>query len=243
VPAGADPTAGMWFDAATNTGITLTFLDGDNAEAVRITGLDTVAKTINGCFWSNHVANTPIVARGSFANGIVPPSPPSALPNGFGRQSSEAVRRHQRRREDDVHRVRLRQRRHRRPDAELQPLSQRDVVDTLATAKPVINNSMILLSNVHPNPPDASGVARPCFQYQWTTLTVQGAPFTFVLDVAVTLTVWTQSLDPITKQYQTETKALLNVSPRNVFSPGSWPGWATPITSSRRQARSARCWP
>jgi len=89
--------------------------------------------------------------------------------------------------------------------------------DTAPAAKPVINNSMILLSNVHPNPPDAGGVARPCFQYQWTTLKVQNAPFTFVLDVAVTLTVWTQSLDPITKQYQTETKALLNVSPRNVF--------------------------
>jgi hypothetical protein len=31
------------------------------------------------------------------------------------------------------------------------------------------------------------------------------------------LTVWTQSADPITRQFQTETKALLNVSPRNVF--------------------------
>jgi hypothetical protein len=41
---------------------------------------------------------------------------------------------------------------------------------------------------------------------------------TFVLDVAVTLTAWTQSIDPTTHQYQTETKALLNVSPRNVFS-------------------------
>src|SRR5439155_27269256 len=29
--AGADPTEGMWFDLATNTGITLTWLDGDNA--------------------------------------------------------------------------------------------------------------------------------------------------------------------------------------------------------------------
>jgi hypothetical protein len=38
-----------------------------------------------------------------------------------------------------------------------------------------------------------------------------------VLDVAVTLTVQTQSIDPITKKFQTETKALLNVSPRNVF--------------------------
>ena len=48
-------------------------------------------------------------------------------------------------------------------------------------------------------------------------MTVQGTPFTFVLDVAVTLTVQTQQIDPVTKQFQTETKALLNVSPRNVF--------------------------
>ena len=47
---------------------------------------------------------------------------------------------------------------------------------------------------------------------------VQGTTFTFVLDVAVTLTVETQQIDPVTKQKQTETKALLNVSPRNVFN-------------------------
>jgi hypothetical protein len=30
--------------------------------------------------------------------------------------------------------------------------------------------------------------------------------------------VQTQVIDPVTKQFQTETKALLNVSPRNVFN-------------------------
>jgi hypothetical protein len=39
-----------------------------------------------------------------------------------------------------------------------------------------------------------------------------------VLDVAITLTVQTQVKDPITKDFQLETKALLNVSPRNVFN-------------------------
>ena len=39
----------------------------------------------------------------------------------------------------------------------------------------------------------------------------------YVLDVAITLTVRTQIKDPTTGQYQRETKALLNVSPRNVF--------------------------
>jgi hypothetical protein len=88
--------------------------------------------------------------------------------------------------------------------------------DTPAAAKPPLTNSMILLSNVHPNPVDAGGGVRPCFQYQTVPVTVAGTPYSLVLDVAVTLTVRTQSIDPITKQFQTETKALLNVSPRNV---------------------------
>jgi hypothetical protein len=37
-----------------------------------------------------------------------------------------------------------------------------------------------------------------------------------VTGVAITLSVRTQLADPITKLFQTETKALLNVSPRNV---------------------------
>src|SRR5882724_3070905 len=74
--AGGDPVEGMWFDAATNTGISLTWLDGNNAETVRVEALNTAAKTITGCFWNNHVVDAPVIARGSFANGIVPPSPP-----------------------------------------------------------------------------------------------------------------------------------------------------------------------
>ena len=53
----------------------------------------------------------------------------------------------------------------------------------------------------------------PCFNYQIKCSTAG----CFVVDVAVTLTVQTQQIDPFTKTYQQETKALLNVSPRNVF--------------------------
>ena len=59
-----------------------------------------------------------------------------------------------------------------------------------------------------PNP-DAS----PCFIYQQAAVLGQY----YVTDVAITLTVQTQLIDPVTKAYQLETKALLNVSPRNVF--------------------------
>jgi prepilin-type N-terminal cleavage/methylation domain-containing protein len=87
-----------------------------------------------------------------------------------------------------------------------------------AGTKPAATASQILLSNIRANP-DGS----PCFTYQTATVSVQQANGNppvlthFVTDVAITLTVQTQLIDPVTKQFQTETKALLNVSPRNVF--------------------------
>ncbi len=74
-----------------------------------------------------------------------------------------------------------------------------------------------LLPNLQPNPPNNA----PCFVYQEEPSGCVATSATnpcFVTDVAVTLTVQTQLLDPVTKSYQTETKALLNVSPRNVFN-------------------------
>jgi type II secretory pathway pseudopilin PulG len=73
--------------------------------------------------------------------------------------------------------------------------------------------SATLLANVLPNPPDINGNKVPCFRYQVLPF---GTGWV-VTDVAVTLTVQTQNIDPVTRQPQTETKALLNVSPRNVF--------------------------
>ena len=88
-------------------------------------------------------------------------------------------------------------------------------------AKLPVTNSNILLSNIYENP----GIPpTPCFKYQTSTITITvngtPTPFTFVLDVAITLTVETEQIDPVTKRKQKETKALLNVSPRNVFN--SW---------------------
>ena len=42
--------------------------------------------------------------------------------------------------------------------------------------------------------------------------------------MAITLTVQTEQVDQVTKAYQTETKALLNVSPRNVFNTWEYAG-------------------
>ncbi|PYT97590.1 MAG: hypothetical protein DMG38_19235 [Acidobacteria bacterium] len=96
----------------------------------------------------------------------------------------------------------------------------RNQVPWTSLALPPIDPSMIVLTSVLPNPPDANGNPVPCFTYQLQTQdTVNAAAkdYAFVTDVAVTLTVQTSNEDPQTHQFQTETKALLNVSPRNVY--------------------------
>jgi prepilin-type N-terminal cleavage/methylation domain-containing protein len=80
---------------------------------------------------------------------------------------------------------------------------------TTAT-KPAPSASQILLANITANPNNTK-----CFTYQ-TTAAVNGN--IYVADVAITLTVQTQIVDPVTKELQKETKALLNVTPRNVFN-------------------------
>jgi prepilin-type N-terminal cleavage/methylation domain-containing protein len=82
----------------------------------------------------------------------------------------------------------------------------------IGTLKPPVNAAMYLLNNVLPNP-GGNG----CFTYQVQNASVNGVATPFVTDVAVTLTVQTQLRDPQTNQFQTETKALLNITPRNVF--------------------------
>jgi prepilin-type N-terminal cleavage/methylation domain-containing protein len=187
----------------------LTTLDGDAAETVAITSI-TSATTITACFTQSHLAaTTTLRALGGFSSGILAPS----LANGSTANKLKLY--------GDVN-----------GDGTMVYIEYycdngdlgtdgtfnlyRNVVQpfvpfgTPAAVKPPVDSSMVLLGNIHPNPPDAGGVARACFVYQEP---VPG----MVLDVAVTLTVWSQSRDPITKQFQTETKALLNVSPRNVF--------------------------
>jgi hypothetical protein len=78
-----------------------------------------------------------------------------------------------------------------------------------AAAKPGVTPDLTLLNHIKANPDNA-----PCFTYQ----TKNANGLTFVTDVAITLTVETPDPDPITGLVQEQTKALLNVSPRNVFN-------------------------
>ena len=76
----------------------------------------------------------------------------------------------------------------------------------------------ILVENVKANPDgvDADAAPDPCFTYQTEIV----GDIVFVIGVAITLTVESEDKDPVTGEYHQESKALLNVSPRNVFN--SW---------------------
>ncbi len=179
----------------------LTTLDGDNQEVVKIASVDVAGSTITACFTKAHASGAVLGTLGAFATGIIPPT---GIVNG----SSGTVLKLYGDIMGDGNMVYIEY----TCDTTSHNL-YRNVMAYNAGSKPALTNSQILLSNIIDNPGGA-----PCFTYQTTTLLAQGTPFTFVLDVAVTLTVQTQQLDPVTKNYQTETKALLNVSPRNVFS-------------------------
>lgn len=85
----------------------------------------------------------------------------------------------------------------------------RNQMDFDAGAKTAPGVEDILVENVQPNPG-----GDPCFTYQTEII----ADVVFVVGVAITLTVESQDEDPITGEFQQESKALLNVSPRNVFN-------------------------
>lgn len=84
----------------------------------------------------------------------------------------------------------------------------RNMMPLASASKPAVSVGQVLLSNILPNP---NGTA--CFTYDQKVVTGT----TYVVNVAISLTTQTQIKDPTTRLFQTETKALLNVAPRNVF--------------------------
>ena len=165
-------------------------------ETVVVSAVNTAGSQITATFTLPHALGVPVRAEGAFSSGIVPTS----MANGstgtllklYGDINSDGNMVYIEYTCDTVnHRL------------------YRNVMAWDAAAKPALTNGMILLDNIMPNP-----AAAPCFSFQ--TATVLGVDF--VTDVAITLTVQTQQVDPITHQHQFETKTLLNVSPRNVFN-------------------------
>lgn len=172
----------------------LVFDTGDNQETVTVSSL--TGSVITGTFTMPHNSGVTVQALGGFSSGVVPPS----VANGSGPTVLKIF--------GDIN-----------GDGNMVYVEYtcdttagnlyRNSMAWNAASKPAITADQVLLSNIVANP---SGT--PCFSYQ--TETVNGT--VYVTDVAITLTVQTQQVDPITKQFQKETKALLNVSPRNVVN-------------------------
>ena len=190
-------------------GEALTVDVGANQEVVVVSGS---ASSPTALFQNPHATGAPVSALGAFATGIVPPGavPPTNDPG-----SSGTVLKLYGDINGDGNMVYVEYTCTPGTTAAPGNLYRNQMLITAGSKAPVTGPTgptMILLNNVLANPPDPNGNPVPCFTYQVQPL---GAG-TCVTDVAVTLTVQTQNKDPQTGQFQTETKALLNVSPRNV---------------------------
>lgn len=189
-------TVGVTSAAGMFVGERLAIDAGGNQETVTLTAVDVAGNQITASFTDTHASGATVEAVGGFASGIVP----STTANGstgsvlklFGDVNGDGNMVYvEYTCNTNNHRL------------------YRNVMPWNAAAKPALGTALVLLSNIVANP---NGT--PCFTYQ--TASVNGT--VFVTDVAITLTVQTQDIDPITRQFQTETKTLLNVSPRNVFN-------------------------
>jgi prepilin-type N-terminal cleavage/methylation domain-containing protein len=190
-------------------------------------GACTTAGWWAGPFLNSHAANVPVTAPGAFSTGVVPPAAgvtpgyagyancaPAVAPCG----STGNVLKLYGDVNGDGNMLYIEY--NCQPGTPAAPgflYRNQMAFNAPAGSKPPVDPSMIVLSNVLTNPPDANGVVAPCFTYQVITVGLN-AEFSFVTDVAVTLTVQTPLQDAQTHQFQKETKALLNVSPRNVFN-------------------------
>ena len=189
-----------------------------NEETVTITSVN--SGSITATFANAHPANTPVLVMGGFASGIVPPTGSSM----FVLKSNDTAKTTLDNTTASTGSV-LKLYGDLNGDGTMVYVTYkcdqnagtlyRYVSTDWTTASP--GPKTLLLDNLGQNPNSA-----PCFTYFTkdapVTLTGGGTVTeTFVVNVAVTLTVNTQNKDQQTNATQTETKALLNIAPRNVF--------------------------
>jgi prepilin-type N-terminal cleavage/methylation domain-containing protein len=174
---------------------------GDVEEIVTITALDTFNNRFRAVFSIAYLGGARVMPAGGFAEGIVP----TTRVNGSTATTLKIV--------GDVN-----------GDGTIVYVEYtcdwvagrlyRNMMPYNTAVKPALTVEQVLLDNVLPNPPDPGGIARPCFTYDQRTIYGN----TYVINVAIMTTVRTHKRDKITGQFQTVTKALLNVAPRNVFN-------------------------
>jgi prepilin-type N-terminal cleavage/methylation domain-containing protein len=170
-----------------------------NPETVTVTAITLTPPTFTAAFNFSHNAGAPVVVAGAFPSGIIPtnataPTSPSTpvLLKMYGDING------------DGNMVYVEY----KCDMSTTPGNLTRSVTLLTTLPLIKNAAQVILPNITQNPGGAA-----CFVYEQKTIGTD----TYVTDVSLTLTVQTQNVDPKTRQLQTETKALLNVAPRNVF--------------------------
>lgn len=183
-------TAGMF------AGEKLVIGTGSNQETITVSSVNTGANQITATFTLPHASGEKVSVLGGFAQGIVPPN----MANG----STATVLKMFGDVNDDGQMVYVEY-----TCSAVTGRLSRNMMAWNAASKPALTADNVLLSNVVANPGGT-----PCFSYQVETV----LPNSYVTAIAVTLSVQTQDIDPVTREFQIETKTLLNVSPRNVFN-------------------------
>ena len=196
--ADGDSTAGMF------VGEQLLIGTSTEQETVTVSAAAGSTVTLVTPLENTHPANAPVQAVGGFREGVVPPAAA-----GYANGSTPTVLKIFGDIHDDGRLVYVEY----TCDMALGRLYRNSMAYN-AGAKTAPTVEEILIDNIDDNPPNANGTVTPCFTYD--TQTVLGK--LYVIDVAITLTIQSRHLDKNTGDFQKETKALLNVSPRNVFN-------------------------
>jgi len=191
-----DRTVGVSSTAGMFVGEKLVVGTGANQETVVLSAVNTGAQQVTAVFVLSHATGEKVAVLGGFAQGIIPPNMTHGSSGTVLKMFGDV--------NDDGQMVYVEY-----TCSTVTGRLSRNMVPWNATSKPALTTENVLLSNVVANPGGA-----PCFSYQTETV----APNTYVTAIAVTLSVQTQDIDPVTRQFQIETKTLLNVSPRNVFN-------------------------
>jgi Tfp pilus assembly protein PilV len=199
VPATLSSTTGMFANEY------LVVDAGSNQETVQVSSIS--GSTITGAFRLAHASGVPVTVQGGFGTGVVPESAsPYNMTNGSDGTHLKLY--------GDIN-----------GDGNMVYVeyicdyaSSGNLYRSVSAfdAGTIVAKQVLLPNLVSTGNPNGT----PCFVYQEEPSGCDATSATnpcFVTDVAVTLTVQTQLPDPSTGVYQKETKALLNVSPRNVF--------------------------
>jgi prepilin-type N-terminal cleavage/methylation domain-containing protein len=217
-------------------------------ETVTITAL--TATSITATFVNSHLANVPVLVMGGLASGIVPPTTASTAASSMlvldGNNATGVPINTTLTTDQASNGSTLKMYGDLNGDGTTYYVAYKctqDVNGNGTLYRYVSNTSNVLtatgmqtgtllLDHLGQNPNSA-----PCFTYQvkQTTVTFTGGSVnqTFVINVAVTLTVQTQNKDLQTNAPQFETKALLNIAPRNVFE--AWELASSPSGYTRAQ--------